>query len=724
MVEKIKNPVSTSSKTGLKAVSKSRRARNLLLELGTEELPPKALKKLAISFATNIHHELKAAGVVQGSREEFRYFASPRRLAVCIKRVLPYQQDRVEQRRGPSVKAAFDQEGAPTKAAIGFAASCGTSVDKLETLTTDKGEWLVSQQKIPGASIQQLVNNALEQAVRKLPIPKRMRWGDSDVEFVRPVHWLLAMYGSDVLRVSVLGLQAEQWTYGHRFHAPKKLRILSADRYLKTLKTDGWVIADYEERKALIEKQVNRLAVRNDALAVIDDALLDEVTGLVEWPQALYGEFDKKFLKVPEKILISSMRDHQKYFHLVDGKNKLLPSFITVSNLKSSSPKRVRSGNERVLRARLADAEFFWHSDQKQPLSSRTDALAKVLFHEQLGSVLEKSQRMNILANTIADQIGVDREQVNRSVLLCKADLVTDMVGECPELQGLIGSYYAKNDGEDNATCIAIKEHYLPKFAGDDLPSTGLARCLALADRIDTLAGVFATGEIPTGDKDPYGLRRASLGVLRIMIEQNIDLDLRQLIAQAVEQLGLRENKALNTNEDTVDKVFAFVMERLKAYYQPLGYEPTEIASVAAIRTVRPTDFHRRLQAVHSFFAEKPDAARSLAAANKRIANILSKQKQGEFNQINEELLVEKAERKLAEQLLQLEEKVSAHAAKGDYRKSLQKLAKLKNFIDQFFDEVMVMDENIEIRNNRLALLNRLRHLFLGVADISSMRVD
>ncbi len=702
----------------------AKRARNLLLELGTEELPPKALKALGESFARGIYSYLVEAGVAKPGKDQYQFYASPRRLAVWVKQVSPCQTDQIAERKGPSVQAGFDEEGKPTRAALGFAQSCGVKVEQLDRESTDKGEWLFFRSKQPGKKIAPLVTEALEQALKKLPIPKRMRWGNGSQEFVRPVHWLLALYGSDLLPVAALGLNAEPWTRGHRSHAPRKIRILSADRYLNTLKTDGFVIADFIQRRSLIERQVKRLATRAGATPVIDPDLLDEVTSLVEWPSALYGEFDKRFLKVPAEVLVSSMSDHQKYFHLTDTRGKLVPGFITVSNIRSAAPKRVKSGNERVLRARLADAEFFWLSDQKQNLIERKPRLDSVLFHKKLGSVLAKVERVRVVAQYIADQTNADASNIDRACDLSKADLVTDMVAEFPELQGTIGGYYAANQGENKEVCEAIKEHYLPRAAGDSLPRNGISRSLAIADRIDTVTGIFASGETPSGDKDPYGLRRASLGILRILIESGLNLDLSVLVALAMEQYRNTNFTDLDTSKDTERRVRDYIYDRLKAYYQPLGFDPMEIASVVAVAPTRPLDFNLRLKAVHDFFSSQRVAAESLAAANKRIANILVKQKEATGALVNPELFIEPAEIALAKKVTGSSAKARQYFAQGEYSKGLLGLAKLKAPIDDFFDSVMVMDENVDVRNNRLSLLTSIRGLFLEVADISYMRVE
>lgn len=718
--------MSTSPRKGTTA---TRRARNLLVELGTEELPPKSLKKLAESLATSMYQSLLESGVVSGTKNNHGFYASPRRLAVWVKGVAPRQPDRVEQRRGPAVAAAFDADGNATRAAQGFAKSCGVEADELDRLQTDKGEWLVFNQKVSGEDIEVVVSQALDNAIRRLPVAKRMRWGSHTQEFVRPVHWLLAMYGADPLKLSVLGLDASPWSYGHRFHAPGRLRIRSADRYLETLKKDGHVMADYAERRRTIEKQVNRVAARQRVNAVIDPDLLDEVTGLVEWPQALYGEFDRRFLEVPEEVLVSSMRDHQKYFHLVDDLGRLQPGFITVSNIKARSTKRVRAGNERVLRARLADAEFFWQNDQKTSLADRGADLGKVLFHKKLGSIADKVARMRTLANVIAKQIDADPARVDRACCLCKNDLVTDMVGEFPELQGTIGSYYAANEGEAGEVCDAIRGHYQPRFAGDELPGNKVSQCLALADRLDSLAGIFAAGEVPTGDKDPFGLRRAALGVLRILIEQGLDLDLRQLVRDAMSLFAHSQQPGLDTSADTIKQLYDFIVERLRAYYQPAGFAATEIAAVMAVNPTRPLDFHHRLLAVQRFYREQTEAAESLAAANKRIANILDKQAAGRAGGqtgavTDPALFREAAETELASQVEKRGGKAGTFFAQANYQQGLLELASLRHAVDDFFDDVMVMDDDPAVRNNRLALLASIRALFLDVADISMLRAE
>lgn len=709
-----------------KAARKSTgRPKNLLIELGTEELPPKALKNLAQAFAKNIFDGLVASGVVENKPNQYKCYATPRRLAVWVKGVSPKQPDQIEQRKGPAVQAAFDQQGKPTAAAQGFAKSCNVPVERLKKSTSDKGSWLVFENKVKGKNLNVLVTQCLSDSIKALPIPKRMRWGDSDVEFVRPVHWLLALHGSDLIRTEVLGLTANRFTRGHRFHCTGTLKIPSADRYLNTLKLNGLVLADHDTRQEMIVKQTTRLAKKANAQAVIEQSLLDEVTSLVEWPMAYLGEFDQKYLKLPNEVLISTMVDHQKYFHLINQKGKLMPLFVSVSNIKSKTPKRVRQGNERVLHARLSDAEFFWNADQKIKLHERVDSLKGVLFHNLLGSIYDKTIRVEKLAGEIATKLNIDKKNVQRAARLCKADLVTDMVGEFPQLQGTIGKYYATKQGEDKQVADAIGGHYKPRYATDKLPSTPVAQCVALADRIDSLVGIFATAEVPTGDKDPFALRRAALGVLRIIIERKLDLDLFELFSQAMKQYVNAGLKNIDTSSTVIDRVFEFTNERLKGYFQSQGFSTEQIQSVQACKPTKPLDFANRLQAVSHFFSKRRAAAESLASSNKRIANILTKNISGDGNiKFNSKLVTDHAERQLAQSVEVISKEVKECFMSNQYDKGFDKLSALKAPIDKFFDEVMVMHDDMAIRNNRLALLIRIRQLFLGVADISYIRID
>ncbi|MEA3292592.1 MAG: glycine--tRNA ligase subunit beta [Pseudomonadota bacterium] len=715
--------MSTAKTKSTKTKKGAARPRNLLLELGTEELPPKALQRLGRAFADGIAKGLQEAGLLAGETE-YRWYATPRRLAVWAKGVLPRQLDRVEERRGPALKAAFDDDGNPTRAALGFAGSCGVGVEKLERLETAKGAWLVYRRKVRGEKLARILDRCMEETVKRLPIPKRMRWGASEVEFVRPVHWLVALHGADVVDAGVLGLRADRYSRGHRFHAPGRLRVSSADRYASILEEKGRVIADYDARQGKIRQQVERLAKRTGGEAVMEQALLDEVTGLVEWPVALLGEFEKTFLQVPPEALVSSMSAHQKYFHMVNGRGRLLPAFITVSNIQSKSPKRVREGNERVLRARLADARFFWETDRRQSLARRADALQEVLFHVSLGSVYDKALRIEQLAGSIAKKMGVDEALSRRAALLAKADLVTEMVGEFPDLQGVMGRYYAATDGEPAEVAEAIDQHYAPRQAGGELPRGRAAQAVALADKLDTLLGIFASGEIPTGDKDPYALRRAALGVLRILIEKKLDLDLEQLLSDGVEAYAVTPYIAVMPDAGTAEAVFDFMQERLRAWYQGEGYSAEEVASVLACRPSRPLDFHCRLLAVSRFLKRHAGAAGSLAAANKRIANILGKAKEPVPARHDPALLTEAAERRLAAALEETGGLADTLFDADDYTQGLTELAKLREPVDRFFDDVMVMCEDPALRDNRLALLGEMRRLFLQAADISHLRVE
>ena len=704
------------------------RAKNLLIELGTEELPPKALKKLGQSFARHIFTSLVDAGVMQDREDDYRYYATPRRLAVWARGVHPVQPDRNEARRGPAIKAAFDADGNPTGAARGFARSCGVEVNQLKRRKTEKGEWLVHENTVKGKRLGAILTQCLDEAVKALPIPRRMRWGSCEEEFIRPVHWLLALHGSEVIRTGVLGLKAGRYSRGHRFHCPGELRILSADRYLNTLKTSGFVIADYESRKSTIVKQATSLAGKSGVHVVLDAPLLEEVTGLVEWPLSVLGKYDERFLKLPVEVLTSTMNHHQKYFHLVDEKNTPVPLFVAVINLKSRTPARVRKGNERVLRARLSDADFFFETDQKIRLDERIDDLKGVLFHHKLGSVYDKSLRIEKLAGAIAGQLGVEGQSVQEASVLCKADLVTNMVGEFPELQGTIGKHYACNQGWNRKIADAIEGHYFPRHAGDQLPGSAIAQCLALADRLDTVFGIFLCGEIPTGDRDPFALRRATLGILRILVECRLDLDLLHLYQQAsslyahVEIAGDREQKI----EQVIEQVLTFSDERLKGYFISRGFEIEAIAAVQAVRPTRPFNSYLRLKAVSGLFTTDRAVAESLAYSNKRIANILSKASQHHPGSLEFDpgLLAEPAEQALAESVGKIEKQVTACFESDDYDRGFNQLSALKSPIDAFFDQVMVMHDDPMIQTNRLALLARIRRLFLGGADLSKMRLD
>ena len=686
-------------------------AKNLLIEIGTEELPPKALGRLSSAFTRGVVEGLSKAGFEIG---EAQSFAAPRRLAVLINDVPAAQPDREVERKGPSVQAAFDADGNPTKAVLGFAKSCGVEVDDLQRQQTPKGEWLVFRATEKGKPLVELLADIVNQSLARLPIPKRMRWGDSTVEFVRPVHWVVMLHGNDVVPGEVLGIQSGKATWGHRFHANRAIELGAAEEYADKLKSEGYVIADFDARRQSIQQQVQDTAKQLGGKAVIDAALLDEVTALNEWPVAVAGEFEKDFLSVPAEALIKTMQDNQKYFPVVDNNGELLNAFITISNIDSKVPEKVKAGNERVIRPRLADARFFWEQDQKQPLQAFAASLDKVVFQQQLGTIGDKSRRVETLAVAIAEMMGADVEHARRAAQLAKCDLMTDMVGEFASLQGVMGKRYAEVGGEPEAVAIALDEQYMPRGASDDAPATDIGQVLAIADKMDTLVGIFAIGQKPTGEKDPYALRRAALGVLRTIIERERDLDLLQLIELAAAQL-----------QDKVDaggakaEVFDFMLERLRAYYLDRGVAADVFDAVSALRPSRPLDFDRRVKAVQAF-RQLPEAE-SLAAANKRVGNILKKSDVAE-QEIDPALFVEDAEKALYEKLSSLMQTVTPLFDAGDYETALTELASLREPIDNFFDSVMVNADDEKLKANRIALLRAMRELFMRAADLSRLQ--
>ncbi|MBL8250786.1 MAG: glycine--tRNA ligase subunit beta, partial [Candidatus Competibacter sp.] len=622
--------------------------RDLLIEIGTEELPPKALLDLASAFEKGIGQGLEKAGLPLVS---IRRFATPRRLAVLISQLPVRQPDRQSERRGPALGVAFGPDGRPTKAAEGFARSCGVSVDKLQRLETDKGAWLVHPSVEPGAATADLIPGIVEGALAGLPIPKRMRWGDRDDEFVRPVHWVVLLFGDEVIPAAIMGAQAGRETRGHRFHHPDPIRLDAPADYAGRL-ADAKVIADFDERRDAVRVQAERAAIALGGTAVIKPELLDEVTALVEWPVALAGNFEHRFLEVPSEALISTMQDNQRYFPVVDASGKLLPHFVTMTNLESRDPAQVRAGNERVIRPRFSDAEFFWNQDRKQPLAARQAALEQVVFQQKLGTLADKSRRVAALARFISEPVRANPEWAERAARLAKCDLLVQMVQEFPELQGIMGRYYASRDGEPPEVAQAQEEQYLPRFAGDKLPSSATGRALALADRLDTLIGIFAIGQPPSGAKDPFALRRAALGVLRILIEGELDLDLRA----ALEQAAAGFEPAVRADQ-VVQAVFEFMMERLRGYYLERGVRPDTVEAVLECQPARPLDFDRRVRAVDAFRA-LPEAA-SLNAANKRIRNILKKVQTVVPFEIQPELLLEEPEQALAGRLAELASEVT-----------------------------------------------------------------
>ncbi|WP_028864501.1 glycine--tRNA ligase subunit beta [Psychromonas aquimarina] len=682
---------------------------NLLIELGTEELPPKSLRKLAESFASNVEAELNKAEL---AFDNVRWLASPRRLALIISNLSSAQTDKVVEKRGPAVNVAFDAEGQATKAAQGWARSNGITVEQAERLVTDKGEWLLFKSEVKGQSVAQLIPGIAAGALAKLPIPKPMRWGSAATQFIRPVHTVTMLFGEQLIQGELLGVESDRVIRGHRFLGEAELVLNHADQYETLLDDSGKVIADYERRKAIIRDQVEALAAHENGVAAIDDDLLEEVTSLVEWPVTLIGSFEDKFLAVPSEALMYTMKDNQKYFPVLDKAGNLLPRFIFVSNIVSRDPAQVISGNEKVIRPRLADAEFFFETDKKKTLASRLESLSSVLFQKQLGTLKEKSERISNVAEDIALQIKADTKHAQRAGLLSKTDLMTEMVMEFPDVQGVMGMYYAKHDGEDHEVAVALNEQYLPRFAGDKLPTSLVACAVSLADKLDTLVGIFGIGQAPKGDKDPFALRRAAIGLLRIVTDKNLDLDIVELAEIVKAQYGSKL-----TNDNVVNDVVDFLFARFRATYQANGFSVELIQSVLDRRPTKPVDFEKRIQAVAKF-QELPEAA-PIAAANKRISNILAKVK-GDINtDVDASLFEEDAEKALAEILGSLESKLSPLFAAGDYEAALFELASLQAPVDVFFDNVMVMAENDAVKQNRLAILNRLRNLFLQVADVS-----
>ncbi len=682
---------------------------DLLIEIGTEELPPKALKMLSEAFTHGVVAGLKEASL---EASEVISYAAPRRLAVLLKSIPVKQQDQSVERKGPAKKAAFDADGNPTKAVEGFARSCNVSPFDLEEIETPKGVWLVFRQEVAGKATRELIPGIVNKSLAKLPIPKRMRWGSSDIEFVRPVHWIVMMLGSDVIDGEVLGIQANKQTFGHRFHHPEAITINTADSYAQQLRTQGQVIASFEDRRDEVRKQAEEAAKKLGGIAHIEDSLLDEITALIELPVAVSGSFGEEFLDVPQECLITSMQDHQKYFPVITSNGKLMPYFITISNIKSSNPTAVIQGNERVIRPRFADAKFFWDQDLKVKLESRREATKKIVFQQKLGTLYEKTDRVAKLAGYIAGEIGADQKLAMRAAKLSKCDLLSNMVQEFAELQGIMGSYYAKHDNEDAGVAAAMQEQYQPAFAGDVIPAGEIGKVLSLADRIDTLMGIFAIDMKPTGSKDPFSLRRAALGMLRIIIEGNLNLDLKTMLTEAASGLSDKVD-ATPAIEDT----FAFIMERLKAYYQ--GISSNTVNAVASLRPSHPLDFDQRVKAVAQF--TKMPESESLAAANKRISNILKKVETEIPAQVDTSLLNETQEKILYEAITAQQKIVAPLFAKGDYSAALSSLAVLREDVDNFFDNIMVMDDNISLKNNRLALLLQLRNLFLEVADLSRL---
>ncbi|MFT2092818.1 glycine--tRNA ligase subunit beta [Paraglaciecola sp. 2405UD69-4] len=682
---------------------------NLLVEIGTEELPPKSLSKLATAFKNNLEGLLIENDI---KFEQIIWYASPRRLAVKVTDVNEYQADKMIEKRGPAIKAAFDAEGNPTKAAQGWARSNGIEVKDAETLKTDKGEWLLFKADVKGQAIHTLITDLVEKALKALPIPKAMRWGSTNTQFIRPIHTFTMLYGSELIEGSVLGIKSSRNIQGHRFHSTGKITLDSADNYIKLLE-ENYVMADFQARKERVLESVEEVAAKENGVADINEELLDEVTSLVEWPVALSANFEDSFLDVPKEALIYTMKDDQKYFPLLDTDGKLKSTFVFVTNIESKDPQVIISGNEKVIRPRLADAEFFFNTDKKNSLESRLESLKTIIFQKQLGTVYEKSQRIAQLAETIATTLNLeDPKLAFRAGLLSKTDLMTNMVMEFPDVQGVMGMHYARQDGEQELVALALNEQYMPRFAGDNLPTSKISMCVALADKIDTLVGIFGIGQTPKGDKDPFALRRASIGVLRIIVENDLPLDLVTLIEASILTFGDKIETS-NLCESVVD----FILARFKAWYAEQGIASEVVQAVAVNRPTRPADFAARVEAVKAF--NTLESAEALAAANKRVANILTKNPVDSNKPLSKELLTEPSEITLVDSLEAIEAKIQPLLAESNYKATLTHLAELREPIDSFFDNVMVMAEDESVRTNRLALLARLRGLFLSCADIS-----
>ncbi|MCF6777516.1 glycine--tRNA ligase subunit beta [Thiotrichales bacterium 19X7-9] len=687
---------------------------DLLFEIGTEELPPKALKNLAESLASSLEKQLQKNGF---GFEKVSYYASPRRLAVIIDKVQVAQKDKKITRQGPFVTAAFDKEGKPTQAALGFARSCGVEdINQLDKVDTEKGEKLAFDVVEKGKMLTDVIEAMLKQAIKSLPIPKMMRWGDYDYQFVRPVHWIVLMLGDHIIPIHLFGHKAVDVTYGHRFHAPKAITITEPKAYVESLKEQGHVLVDWDERRSMLINQANKIANKYQAKVALDEDLVEEVTAIVECPHALAIEFDEHFLRVPQEALISAMQGHQKCFPIVDFNDKLKNYCITISNIDSQYPQAVIDGNKKVITARLSDAAFFYDTDLKTPLDSHLIRLEHVTFQKALGTMADKSRRIAELAQWIADKLNENKDHAFRSGILSKTDLMTEMVYEFPELQGVMGRYYAKAHGEVDEVANALYDQYLPRFSGDELPKTVISQSVALADRLDTLVGIFGIGLKPTGEKDPFALRRQALGVLRILKEYDLKLDLKALLEKA------KSLYAVHLDNQSVLDVFDFMMERLKGIYRDEGVNPQVFESVRALNITHIGDFNRRVDAVCKFI-DLPQA-QVLASLNKRVAQILQKNFNGDMSDyVNADLLSESQEQGLYDQMHQVKEQVSDLLETANYDQSLAALTELETAISQFFDHVMVMTEDEKVRVNRLALLKQLQQNLNRVADISELAI-
>ena len=687
-------------------------AADLLLEIGTEELPPKALRGLMTAFAENLSRGLAAHRLTHSG---IRALASPRRLALIVDQLVLRQDDQEVQHKGPPVRVAFDKDGQPTAAAEAFARKVGAAVDELGRTQSDKGEWLSYSSLEPGVATATLLPGIAGAALAELPVPRPMRWGASETEFVRPVHWVVGLHGDEIVEGRLMGLPIGRITRGHRFMSPGPLELRNASDYEGRLEQDGSVVADFDQRRARVEAGVHEAAAALKGRAVSSDALFDEVAALVEWPVAITGQFDKEYLKLPREVIVATLTSHQRYFPVEDDDGALLPAFVTVANLVSRNPELVRDGNERVIQPRLADAVFFWDVDRKTPLADRVGQLEQVVYQKGLGSIGDKASRVAALAERLAVEVGADGAAAARAATLAKCDLVTGVVGEFPELQGTMGRYYALHDNEAPAVTQAIGEHYQPRFAGDDIPASDAGRVVAIADRVDTLCGIFALGKKPSGNRDPFGLRRAALGIVRIVLEGGLDIDLVALIEASLAAQPV-------DGKDAAERIYDYVVDRMRAYC--LEQEGISAEMFEAVRVRRPRsllDFQSRLEAVAAFVTLEPST--SLASANKRIGNILRKADYSGQGKPDEALLREQAERDLFVSLKEAVDAVAPMLDERSYTSALQRLAELREPVDRFFDDVMVMDEDKTVRLNRLALLAALREQFLNVGDISQLSI-
>ena len=684
---------------------------DLLIELGCEELPAASVVPMANHLGEQLHKVLSASGLCSKSP---KVFATPRRLAALFTDVGDKQPDAEVERRGPAVAAAY-KDGEPSKALMGFLRSANATPEQVETLATDKGEWVVVRQMQPGKTLTDVLKQALPEIMKNMPMPKRMRWADHSHEFLRPVVWLMALHGNDVLELEALGLTAANTTRGHRFHAPGECAITSPSSYEGTLK-DAYVMADPARRRQQIVDDVQALAGTLNAVPVMDDELVDEITSLVEWPVVLSGSFDEAFLEIPKEALIQTMQENQRYFALLDANGELLPAFITVANLSSNNPQTVIDGNERVIRPRFADTMFFWNQDKKMPLSAHQEQLSRLLFQEKLGSVADKVARMQTIGRWLGEKLSIDTDDITTAVSLCKCDLNTEIVKELPKMQGICGYYYALRDDENASVAQAMEQHYFPKQAGGPLPEGDIAQVVSLADKVDTLVGIYGLGMLPTGAKDPYGLRRASIGIARIIIECQRDLDLMQLLQASRDSFGER------LPEPDMDGMLAYLLERMRGYLVDKGYAADAIDAVMAKHVSRPLDIVARLDAIEKF--RSSDAAASLASASKRMTNILKKVKTDVADHVTVDLLKEPAERALHDEVERVRPVIEDAMQQRNYALAMQETARLKPTVDAFFDDVMVMDEQRELRENRLALLQVVNTLCCGTAELGLLRPE